>query len=312
MFRKELTREVFKFIWGGYEYVKRTMMYQPIQKGGRGVPCIPLKLDVLYYCNICNILNKPYIHKCQSLILFWLSGPLRQFIEWDNSVPRAENRPVHYAKLIKWREKHLECKDKDLALNHKTLYRTLVEKTHAQRVWVKEATWKRAQGKDLSNGCKDFNWLLLHKKIPVRSIMYAHRLSDNKNCPRSTCHEEEETIEHVMWGCVFAQEVWREMQVQYECLNGIQYDELMFLIGKGKRNEAGGKISMLTALTKLYLWKARQGYILGSYKWTARTTCRIIVKELEKTCFLEKTKWGWDTIKDRWKHVFQTRPKMGF
>lgn len=46
MFRKELTREVFKFIWGGYEYVKRTMMYQPILKGGRGVPCIPLKLMV--------------------------------------------------------------------------------------------------------------------------------------------------------------------------------------------------------------------------------------------------------------------------
>lgn len=291
MFRRELTREVFKFIWGGYEYVKRTMMYQPILKGGRGVPCIPLKLDVLYYCNIGNILNKPYIHKCQSLIRFWLSGPLRQLIEWDNSVPRAESRPVHYATLIKWREKHLECKDKDLALNHKTLYWTLVEKTHIQRVWVK-ATWKRAQGKDLSNGCKDFNWLLLHRKIPVRSIMYAHRLSDNKNCPRSTCHEEEETIELVMSGCVFAQDVWREMQVHYECVNGIHYDELMFLIGKGKRNEVSGKISMLMALTKLYLWKARQGYILGSYKWTARTTCRVIIKEIEKTCFFGENQMG--------------------
>lgn len=96
-------------------------MYQTIPKGGRDVPHIPLKLDVIYYSNICNLLNGSNVHKCQVLIRFWLSGPMRQLIEWDNRVPRAESRPDYFSRMIKWREKHQEYKDKDLMLNHKKI-----------------------------------------------------------------------------------------------------------------------------------------------------------------------------------------------
>lgn len=178
----------------------------------------------------------------------------------------------------------------------------MVQKMHTQNSWVQEEVWIRAQEKGLSNGCRDFNWLLLHKKIPVRSIMHAHRLCDNKNCPRSTC-QREETIEHVMWGCPFAREVWGEMQKQYVCLKGISYDEVMFLTGWEKGSNRKGKSLLLVSLVKLYLWKARQGYILGSYKWTAKSICRLVEKEIEKVRLLEKLKWGWDTIKDGWKDI---------
>lgn len=216
-------------------------------------------------------------------------------------MPRAESRPEYYARMIKWQEKHQEYKDRDLILNHKNLYRTLVQKTHTQNIWVQEG---------LSNGCKDLNWLLLHKKIPVRSIMYAHRLCDNKNCPRSIC-QREEAIVHVMWGCPFAREVWGEMQRQYDCLKGILYDDVMFLTGWEKGSKRKEKILSLVSLVKLYLWKARQGYILGSYKWTVMGTCRMVEKEIEKVCCFKKLKWGWDAIKDRWKAIFRMPPNPG-
>lgn len=40
----------------------------------------------------------------------------------------------------------------------------MVQKMHTQNSWVQEEVWIRAQEKGLSNGCRDFNWLLLHKK----------------------------------------------------------------------------------------------------------------------------------------------------
>lgn len=106
-----------------------------------------------------------------------------------------------------------------------------------------------------------------------------------------------------MWGCPFAREVWGEMQKQYVCLKGISYDEVMFLTGWEKGSNRKGKSLLLVSLVKLYLWKARQGCILGSYKWTAKSICRLVDKEIEKVRLLEKLKWGWDTIKDRWKDI---------
>lgn len=104
--------------------------------------------------------------------------------------------------MIKWREKHQECNEKDLMLNHKRLYRTLVQKNNNQRTWVQEEVWQRIQDKSLSNGCKDFKWLLIHKKLLVRSIMHAHRYQATKNCLRIKC-QREETIEHIMRECFF-------------------------------------------------------------------------------------------------------------
>lgn len=49
----KITREVFSFLWGGkYEYVKRELMYMRVDAGGRGVPCIPLKWDVLFVSHV--------------------------------------------------------------------------------------------------------------------------------------------------------------------------------------------------------------------------------------------------------------------
>lgn len=101
-YRAQLTRGIFKFIWGGYEYVKRSLMYQEISDGGRDVPNVPLKLDTIFYSNVCTLLKKQFMHKCQTLLWFWLSVPFRFLIGWNNKGPKAEVKPEFYQRMVKW------------------------------------------------------------------------------------------------------------------------------------------------------------------------------------------------------------------
>ena len=78
-YRRRLVRDVFSFVWGGYEYVRREWMYQDVRVGGRGVPDVPLKLDVLFFSFLCNSVHGPSGHRFHLLLLFWLAFPLRRW-----------------------------------------------------------------------------------------------------------------------------------------------------------------------------------------------------------------------------------------
>lgn len=93
--------------------------------------------------------------------------------------------------------RHSECKVEDIVTNHKLLYRKLVQKLNVDLAMVSPEVWARAQDKSFRNGLKDFNWLHLHRRLPVRTTMYAHNLGKQKDCPRMNCAEEE-TIDHVL------------------------------------------------------------------------------------------------------------------
>lgn len=285
-------------------------MYQTIREGGRDVPCIPLKLDAIFYSNVCNLLSKTYVHKCQILMWFWLSGPFSFLVKWDNNVPKAEDRPDYYQQMDDRRKKYTECKDVGVIMKHRELYRSLVQKHNIQIVVVKEEVWGRVQDKELSNKHKDFNWLLLYRRLPVRSTMYAHGLGKSKYCPRENCLEEE-TIVHLMWECGFAKKVWKGVKEYYECLRDITYESSVYFEIKEGGKQQRAKVYLLLSIVKLKLWRAQQGWIKGVYKWSVEGTCKRIEKEIEQICMYEISKWGWEAIKDRWKAIFMKPPGVG-
>ncbi len=45
----KLQKALLNFLWGGYEYIKRETLYQPIEIGGRDFPNLRLKLNVLFF-----------------------------------------------------------------------------------------------------------------------------------------------------------------------------------------------------------------------------------------------------------------------
>ncbi|KAJ8391034.1 hypothetical protein AAFF_G00096550 [Aldrovandia affinis] len=92
-----LTRAVFRFLWGGrYEYVSRELMYAPVAGGGRGVPRVPLKLDVLYASFASKTVLERAPHKCFFLARFYLAGFFRHLVVLSHVAPRADVRSPAY------------------------------------------------------------------------------------------------------------------------------------------------------------------------------------------------------------------------
>lgn len=164
------------------------------------------------------------MHKCQILLWFWLSVPFRFLIGWNNKGPKGKDRPGYFQHMVKWGGTSQECKDVDVVMNHKLLYKEMVRKCNTQIAVVCPEVWARVQDKGLSNGFKDFNWLHLHKRLPVSTTMYAHKLG-KKDCPWDNCTEEE-TIAHVLWDCGYAKRVWKGVKDRFECLRSVTYDEI--------------------------------------------------------------------------------------
>lgn len=122
--RRELVRMVFDFIWGGrYQYVSRVDMYRPVSEGGRDVPHFPLKLDCLFYVNLCVGLRSEVVHPCQHFISLWFSWARRDLVPgWSCSVPRAEMLPLHYKQAVWWGKKLPSDVGREALLDHRRLY----------------------------------------------------------------------------------------------------------------------------------------------------------------------------------------------
>lgn len=150
-FRKALTKTIFQFFWGGYEYIKRERIYQSLEDGGRDLPNIPLKLDVLFFCNICNLLIADYTHRCQIFLKFWLTIPFRFITQWENSTPKAEAMPNYFCYIVKWFKKNKELISKDNVRKQRILYQKMIEKLCHNDIHIAQIDWMKAQVKGLEN-----------------------------------------------------------------------------------------------------------------------------------------------------------------
>ncbi|KAK1802547.1 hypothetical protein P4O66_004204 [Electrophorus voltai] len=208
--RRGLTKDVFNLVWGGkYEYVRREVMYLGKDKGGRDVPDFPLKLDCLFFAQLCARLAAPLEHPHQYFIRLWLSWPLRKVVRtWSNSGPKAETLPEHFDHMVRWSKSLPAGLRPESLAKHRLLYKTVLEARGTRAVvGLEEDTWSRVQPKGLDNRLQDLNWRCIHGKLPVRDVLYRHGLTRHPRCPRPNCAEEE-TLRHVFWDCGYARDVW--------------------------------------------------------------------------------------------------------
>lgn len=306
--RKVMTQIIFNFMWGGkYEYITRVQMYQPVEEGGRDVPHIPLKMDCLFFCNLCVSLTSPVQHKFQFFVLFWFSVPMRRLIVWDNRVPKAEQMPEHYKHAVKWSKRHVACQERQMCLSHRELYGAIREELGRGREQVgSKKVWVTVQPKGLDNILKDLNWMGVHKRLAVREVLYRHKLTRNKFCPRDTCMAEE-TQSHVFWDCPFAAEVWGEMGKVFDLCGArvnLCYEKVMFglvLGGVGKR--VNFLVWLLISLVKKGLWDSRGVLIKSNVKGSVRGVVERVKGDIRRRVKWEVDKWGFNAAKERWKEL---------
>lgn len=74
--------------------------------------------------------------------------------------------------------------------------------THAM-----EGLWKKVWHLKLPPKWALFLWKLLHRILPVKTILLSRGIHVNRLCPR--CFGAEETLEHLCFQCPFAKHIWR-------------------------------------------------------------------------------------------------------
>jgi len=97
---RKLEKLFFSFLWrNSVEMVARTQMYRHLREGGRGVPCIPLKMEALFSAFSAGLVALTLEHKVRVLAQFWLAFPMRSIIPWKGTSPWSMDRPEHYQKV---------------------------------------------------------------------------------------------------------------------------------------------------------------------------------------------------------------------
>ena len=124
-----LTRQIFKFLWGGrLEPVRREILYLPVEQGGRGLVNVGLKLDVLFVAGIYETLTGGGEHKSRHLVKMWMGTAMRGFVGWDNRGPRAEDAPAYFQKAVLFLRAHREEVTVERLRKHRELYGAILEK----------------------------------------------------------------------------------------------------------------------------------------------------------------------------------------
>ncbi|KAJ8361958.1 hypothetical protein AAFF_G00409130 [Aldrovandia affinis] len=203
-----LTRLVFRFLWGGrYEYVSREQMYMPVSGGGRGVPRIPLKLDVLHACFVSRVFLERAPHRCYYFARFYLAGFFRHLVALSHVVPRSETPSPVYRSVMRFLRQCPSPVTREEATDHRALYARLASRQVVTPSGVPAGVvWSRVSGGGAPGAVRDLQWRCALGRLPVREIMHRHGCAASPLCPRG-CGAPE-TVSHVFWDCPFAGEFW--------------------------------------------------------------------------------------------------------
>ncbi|KAJ8361700.1 hypothetical protein AAFF_G00430910 [Aldrovandia affinis] len=155
-----LTRLVFRFLWGGrYEYVSRELMYMPVSGGGRGVPRIPLKLDVLHACFASRIFLERAPHGCYYFARFYLAGFFRHLVALSHVVPRSETPSPGYRSVLRFLRQCPSPVTREEATDHRALYARLASRQVVTPSGVPAGVvWSRVCGGGAPGAVRDLQW----------------------------------------------------------------------------------------------------------------------------------------------------------
>lgn len=235
---RKLERLVFSFLWrNGTELVARTHMYRHLKEGGRGVPCIPLKMEALFSSFAAGLVPQTVVHKAGCLARFWLGFPLRSMIPWNGTMPWSMERPEQYQKVVDLVVQKPWCLEQSVILDHRKLYCRLRDGLveGAEKATLHDGVdWSILQPSYLVGACKDLNWLTVLGRLPVRERMYRHGQGRSPLCPVG-CGQEE-TIEHSLWSCPGAAALWRSVKLWWKDWRGPSIKRELVVKGEGLKN----------------------------------------------------------------------------
>jgi zinc-binding in reverse transcriptase len=88
--------------------------------------------------------------------------------------------------------------------------------------------WKNIHGKFLPSKARSFWYILVNRKLPLRSTLFRQNRTLSPNC--LNCDQSPETLDHKFAGCIHSREMWTYIQREVQTLCGKMYrfEELAF------------------------------------------------------------------------------------
>lgn len=259
---KKLEKLVFSFLWrNGTEMVARAQMYRPLREGGRGVPCIPLKMEALFSSFAAHLVACTTEHSAKFLAQFWLAFPLRSMVPWRGTMPWSADRPDHYRKVADLVAGNPWCLEESVILDHRKLYcrrREEMLEVGGKSAQPCGVEWSILQPSYLAGYCKDLNWLAALGRLPTRERLYRHGQGTSPLCPVG-CGQEE-TIEHALWSCPGAAAFWLLVRRWWENWEGPHITRDLVLKGEGLKDLAKDRRRVVCGIIsegKNILWEWR-------------------------------------------------------
>ena len=304
--RRPLVRLIFNFLWrGGYEYVARSRMMAGIGEGGRDVPHLPLKLDCFFVSFLLRELATPVVHPSGYFLRLFFTNPARRLMVWNNLTPRVEQLPPHFEYAARWLRAHPVALDPAVGLEQRVLWsevRSEVEDPPV--VGIPAAVWLGVQPRGLDNRLKDFNWMVIHRSLPVRDKLYRHGIARSPECPRVACAAAE-TVRHVMWDCPFAGVVWQKAGRILRNINAgfvLTWEKVeRGLVGVVRSRKSRFLLWLTISLLKRGMWLARQDLVQHNRDWGAEGVVRRVVGDLVGRMKWDMEKLGNDAAMEKWK-----------
>ncbi|KAM7482590.1 hypothetical protein LguiB_007173 [Lonicera macranthoides] len=111
-------------------------------------------------------------------------------------------------------------------------------------------------------------WRVCSNAIASKENLWRRKYSDNPICPR--CSQEVEAIEHIIFRCCFAIEIWHQFEVfNREGCGSVVSTAVWFndmILSSINSVEARRKLS-LVMIIGWFIWKARNAYVFDKERW---------------------------------------------
>ena len=220
-FLASLRRAMFRFIWGSQqEKLKRDIMYRPLNKGGKDVPELGSKLNVLFLTPIVNaVLKENNTVLWAYFAKFWVGHRILRIMgkRLPLDTPHAEFRPRLYDKVLTLVRAAGLGRVSGGFVNRKVVEKGLAPKTSRLvpvRTFIESEcihVWRNINCHYLSNAHKDLAWKMVHNCLPTKAFFYRRGAAINAKCPRSVCGKDE-SVSHAIWSCYFSKKVWGSLR----------------------------------------------------------------------------------------------------
>ena len=153
---------------------------------------------------------------------------------------------------------------------------------------IKFWSWRRIWKTWAPPRCKFFLWLVSHKRVWTADRLVKGNLPHPESCP--LCDQEDETINHLLVGCVFARQVWAQVLQQFGLLHLAPQPAVDRFLGWWKRSSAAAPkevrkgFNSLIILVAWEIWKHQNSCVFDNGQPSVQDVLRSISAEGSLWC----------------------------